>query len=637
MISTMMLFSIVLVMNAWAEYIPLQKGSTGDQVIDIQNALKDQGLFVAESGGDYDTDTQNAVLAFQVINGMTPTGIVDAETYEALLGKAPDDGDMFEDLTVGSSGDRVLEVQDALLAKGFLSAIPNGEYDIPTRNAVIAFQVSLGMAPTGDVDQATYEALLSAGEEESGEENTLEEDTGEGMTEAGQGKEESPSDPSTEATAGMRISDIPGIFSDLEDEAGKAQKDLPSDGIQSSSPGEKKTGNSVSVSRGAGDLPPDGAFEIVNDEIAYLSYSYENSINNTIRFLVVENLTENSIQVSSSSTAMDASGNPIGVNNSELDVLGPGCISVMMEYYSDLRITDIASFETAFKVEEESYYSSILEDLTAEINNSGETVVVTLHNGGDVSAEFVEAYCLFFRGDQIVYSDSAYFTDDDYELKSGAAITKQLSSYEDYDCVQVFFTGRRTKNSSTTKAEDIVSYADQVEYQPLSYKNSLDDVMHCVVVKNNSREVLRITDSAYAYDSAGSIIGASYGEVIAVGPGCTSVLTVYFDVGGLSISSISDDINAKVEENYESVLQDLSYEMNVSGNKAIVSVSNLGSAPAEFVEAYALFFQNNSLVYMNSSYFTDDDSELKPGDMMREELTSYEDFDHVEVYLSGRR
>lgn len=50
-----------------------------------------------------------------------------------------------------------------------------------------------------------------------------------------------------------------------------------------------------------------------------------------------------------------------------------------------------------------------------------------------------------------------------------------------------------------------------------------------------------------------------------------------------------------------------------------------------------MFFLGGILVDYDSSYFTDSDYELKPGDTITEQFNSYDDFDKIEFYLTGRR
>ena len=97
------------------------------------------------------------------------------------------------------------------------------------------------------------------------------------------------------------------------------------------------------------------------------------------------------------------------------------------------------------------------------------------------------------------------------------------------------------------------------------------------------------------------------------------------------------ELSVKEEKYYDCVISDLSYESVSAKDKEIVSVTNNGSEAAEFVEVYALFFKEGKIVDFDSTYFVDDDYELKPGKTITEELHCYEDYDSVEFFLTGRR
>lgn len=85
------------------------------------------------------------------------------------------------------------------------------------------------------------------------------------------------------------------------------------------------------------------------------------------------------------------------------------------------------------------------------------------------------------------------------------------------------------------------------------------------------------------------------------------------------------------------MIQDLEYTENDIDGGAVFQVTNNGSEPAEFVEGYALFFKDGEIVSYEETYLTDDDSEIKPGATISKQFTSYEDFDNIEFYLTGRR
>ena len=103
-----------------------------------------------------------------------------------------------------------------------------------------------------------------------------------------------------------------------------------------------------------------------------------------------------------------------------------------------------------------------------------------------------------------------------------------------------------------------------------------------------------------------------------------------------TIGNYHTDISVE-ESSYDSVIQNLSYTQNSIDNGAVIQVTNNGSIPAEFVEGYALFFKGNSLVDYDWTYFTDNDSEIKPGKTISKQMNCYEDFDRIEFYVTGRK
>lgn len=70
--------------------IRLTIGSTGPEVKKVQTKLKQLGYFThSEITGYYGSITAEAVKQFQKSAGIKATGVVDAETYERLMGQAP--------------------------------------------------------------------------------------------------------------------------------------------------------------------------------------------------------------------------------------------------------------------------------------------------------------------------------------------------------------------------------------------------------------------------------------------------------------------------------------------------------------------------------------------------------------------
>jgi Putative peptidoglycan binding domain/L,D-transpeptidase catalytic domain len=65
-------------------------------------------------------------------------------------------------MAIGSAGDQVRELQARLKQLGVLTEDPDAAYGRITSAAVAAFQEQNGLPATGDVDQATWDALLSS-------------------------------------------------------------------------------------------------------------------------------------------------------------------------------------------------------------------------------------------------------------------------------------------------------------------------------------------------------------------------------------------------------------------------------------------------------------------------------------------
>ena len=163
----------------------------------------------------------------------------------------------------------------------------------------------------------------------------------------------------------------------------------------------------------------------------------------TRHFLVVQNTTQETLEVHTSSLAYDEGGSLLGLGEGSVDALGSGCISVIIEAYETG--TPIASYDTTVEATLSTYSQSVIQDLTYEEIPISGAAVVTVSNHGEEKAEFVEGYVLFFKNGVLVDYDSNYYTDSDYELKPGASIRKQFDTYADFDEIEVYLTGRRTQ------------------------------------------------------------------------------------------------------------------------------------------------------------------------------------------------
>lgn len=161
----------------------------------------------------------------------------------------------------------------------------------------------------------------------------------------------------------------------------------------------------------------------------------------TYHFLVIKNNTNKTLNVKTSSKAYAEDGSILSVANSEFDALGSECTSVIIEGFETS--SEISSYDTKITTKTDGLYDSAIQDLSYTESVIKDGAIYEVTNNGDKAAEFVEGYVLFFNGDNLVDWDYSYFTDDDYEMKPGDTISKQLSCYKAFDRVEFYLDGRR--------------------------------------------------------------------------------------------------------------------------------------------------------------------------------------------------
>ena len=167
----------------------LSQGSVSDAVTTLQNRLNRVAIafpaipFILPVTGEYGQSTANAVRTFQNIFRLPETGVVDQATWYRLqyiytaikkLAELGSEGefpqtDAFNGniLQIGSRGNEVLRLEyylnaiSASLGGGVVPAPGiTGVYDNAARAAVTAFQEYYGLAPTGVVNEATWNAIV---------------------------------------------------------------------------------------------------------------------------------------------------------------------------------------------------------------------------------------------------------------------------------------------------------------------------------------------------------------------------------------------------------------------------------------------------------------------------------------------
>ena len=195
-------------------------------------------------------------------------------------------------------------------------------------------------------------------------------------------------------------------------------------------------------------------------------------------------------------------------------------------------------------------------------------------------------------------------------------------------------TEETTTEETTTTAKPVSK--SEFDIQEYKYENSIGDTLYFLVVKNNSNQAVGISFNMVAYDKKNNTIGAADGSINVIGPGEESIGTCYFDsVKG--IDHVEYDLSFDDAPYYEPVIGKLEVVKNINKKNVVVTVTNKGEKPAQFVEAYALFFnKQGKIIGYRSAYLTDNDSEIKPGAKRSAQLGVYKGFNTVKVYFTGR-
>lgn len=136
-------------------------GESGPEVTRMQQAIVARG-FTIKGGidGSFGPATQVALKSLQKVAGFAPTGTLDAKTakFLGLVDVAPLSKSNFP--TVGSSGDAVWSLQQALINNGVqVKGGADGKFGLATSIALGKFQAMKGLSVTKSVDESTAIAL----------------------------------------------------------------------------------------------------------------------------------------------------------------------------------------------------------------------------------------------------------------------------------------------------------------------------------------------------------------------------------------------------------------------------------------------------------------------------------------------
>ena len=148
-------------------YTTLRKGMSGDAVTQLQKRLIELGYLTGEADGKYGRATADAVYNFQKRNGLGRDGVAGPATlaliYSATAATPTPAPTATASTTLkkGDASDAVKEMQERLIALGYLSGKADGQFGVATYRALQAFQKANGLTADGIAGTKTLNILGS--------------------------------------------------------------------------------------------------------------------------------------------------------------------------------------------------------------------------------------------------------------------------------------------------------------------------------------------------------------------------------------------------------------------------------------------------------------------------------------------
>ncbi|MDD3213395.1 MAG: peptidoglycan-binding protein [Eubacteriales bacterium] len=220
---------------AAAQYSTLEFGSRGSSVLTLQKTLLALGFDPNGLDGKYGSGTKNAVIAYQTSKGLTADGKAGNLTLTALYAEDTSSSSGSSDsssssdssttrvssnpntLEYGDSGDKVTDLQTALVKLGYSTNGIDGRFGAGTRKAVIAFQKANSLTADGLAGTKTQNLLYSlASAASSSSDSSSSDDSGSSSGSSSSGSSSSDSGFSRTLRKGYTGSDVKTVQTQLK-------------------------------------------------------------------------------------------------------------------------------------------------------------------------------------------------------------------------------------------------------------------------------------------------------------------------------------------------------------------------------------------------------------------------------------
>ena len=145
----------------------IHEGDSGSHVRELQQILIAKGLLYGEADGIYGQATVNAIKRFQQSQGIEVDGICGDATFNLLLDTIDTtiniDDTSYDDsdyaIKYGMQGPDVEELQNILIALGYMGGTADGVCGNATVNAIKRFQSTHGLVADGICGTATFDSI----------------------------------------------------------------------------------------------------------------------------------------------------------------------------------------------------------------------------------------------------------------------------------------------------------------------------------------------------------------------------------------------------------------------------------------------------------------------------------------------
>ena len=144
----------------------LRVGSKGAEVSALQNRLIELGYLSGIADGTFGSATRAALISFQRANKLSADGVAGSQTQSVLNGADPVRNQVVTAATAtlkeGAAGSAVTDLQNRLIALGYLSGRADGKFGPKTVMALIDFQKRNNLTIDGVAGAKTLTALNNA-------------------------------------------------------------------------------------------------------------------------------------------------------------------------------------------------------------------------------------------------------------------------------------------------------------------------------------------------------------------------------------------------------------------------------------------------------------------------------------------